>query len=1061
MTKSSSRYAYPVALFLAALTAACGGDVTLPEEGEAANLEIVDGDEQVGPAGAPLAQQVLVRVTDTQDRPVPNQEVAFVIESGGGSVTPGTVATNSTGHAAADWTLGPAAGDQRLRARTQQGGSSELLEVTFRATAIAGSGSVLVEVAGDEQTGPVNSALADSLVVQATDALGNPVPNVEVTWSVSGGGSISPATVLTGTDGLAAAERVLGPGSGAQSAQAAVEGFAGSPVTFTHTAVPANPTVLVMVSGDDQSAPGGFEVPNDLVVRLEDANGNGIGGRPITWVVPAGSGSVSPVNTTTNANGLAATRWTLPAPVGEYTVNAVFSGLPPVVFSGSATADVPTRIALVSGNNQTAAVGAALPNPLVVRVTDANNNPVAGVSVNWTAEDGGSVASATSGTDASGLAQMTRTLGTAIGTYRTTAAVDGLAGSPITFTSTATVGAPVRLAITVQPGSPTVSGEVFSPVPRVQVQDAFGNPVPAGGVTVTAAIVEGSGQPGATLTNEERNTGAGGLAIFNNLRITGAPDTDYRLIFTGSIGGVPLASATTDLLEVTAGGATRLVVVQQPSATVQNGAVFPQQPTVQVVDATGNPVTGSRTIEVDLGVGTGTLSGTLTASTGSGSTATFTGLRITGPVGTKSLIFSSGALTPVESASIELTAGPAESIEIAAGQDQTAGVGEAVGVDPAVRVEDVSGNPVAGVQVQFAVGASGGAVAPATVTTGSNGVATVESWTLGGTAGDYTLTATVSGVGSVTFNATASATSTSTTLTAEPTSTSTEGQQVTFTATVTNGGGTPTGEVIFRDNGAELGRGGLSGAGVATFQTSTLPVGSHSITAEYPGDGTFGPSTSDALAYTVEAANVPPTAQANTYSVEEEGTLSVAANGVLGNDSDGDGDALTAELVAGPANAEAFDLDPSGAFTYTPADNFTGDDTFTYRASDGQAVSNTAIVTITVTSVNDPPTVSAGSDVSTSSLLSSVLGASHEGWATGISPGPNESDQTVELEVTLDDPANAAAFQTPPQIDETTGTLTYRPSLRLDTIVIGVTVLARDSEGATSEPQTFRITINP
>jgi adhesin/invasin len=1057
VTKPSAHYARSMALFLAALTASCG-DVTLPDEGEAANLEIVDGDEQVGPAGAPLANQVVVRVTDTQDRPVQNQDVAFVIESGGGSVAPGTVTTNSTGHAAADWTLGPGAGDQRLRARTERGGSSELLEVTFRATAVAGSGSVLSGVSGDEQTGPVNSALADSLVVRATDALGNPVPNVEVTWSVSGGGSISPVTVLTGTDGLAAAERVLGPASGAQSAQAIVEGFVGSPVTFTHTAVPAVPTVLVKVSGDGQSAPGGFEVPNDLVVRLEDANGNGIGGRPITWVVPAGSGSVDPVNATTDVNGFATTRWTLPAPVGTYTVNAVFSGLAPVVFSGSATADVPTRIALVSGNNQTAAVGAALPTPLVVRVTDANNNPVAGVSVNWTAVDGGSVASATSGTDASGLAQMTRTLGTTIGQYTTTAAVDGLAGSPITFTSTATVGAPVRLAITVQPGSPTVSGEVFSPVPRVQVQDAFGNPVPAGGVAVTAAVVEGSGQPGATLTNEERNTNAGGLAIFNNLRITGAPDTDYRLIFTASVGGVPLASATSDPVEVTAGGANRLVVVQQPSGTVQSGAVFPQQPVVQVVDGTGNPVVGARTIEVELGVGSGTLGGTLTASTGSGSTATFTDLRITGPVGSKTLLFSSGALTPVESQTITVTAGPAQSIEIVTGDDQTAGVGQAVATDPAVRVEDASGNPVAGVSVQFATGASGGTVTPTSVTTGADGVATVESWVLGQTAGGYTLTATVTGVDDVTFSATASATGTTTTLSAEPSSTSTEGQQVTFTATVSNGGA--TGQVSFRDNGVEIGQDDLSG-GVATFATTALAAGSHSITAHYLGDGTFGPSASDPLPYTVTVANVAPSAQANTYSVEEEGTLSVPANGVLGNDSDSDGDALTAELVTGPSNAAAFDLDPSGAFSYTPAANFTGDDTFSYRANDGQTVSNTATVTITVTPVNDPPTFSAGPPVSTSSIVASVLGASHAGWATGISPGPNESGQTVEeFQVTFDDPAEAAAFQMTPQIDAA-GNLTYRPALRIDQIVVELSVVARDNLGATSTSQPFSITINP
>jgi hypothetical protein len=861
VTQPRRHHAFPIALLLAALAvAACGGDITLPEEGEAASIEVVDGDQQVGPAGAVLAKQLVVRVEDTQGRPVPGQDVTFVIESGGGSVAPGSVTTNSAGLAAADWTLGPSAGDQLLRARTPRGGSSELLEVPFRATAVAGSGSVLAMVDGDEQTGPVSSALADSLVVRATDALGNPVANVEVAWSVSGGGSISPVTVLTGTDGLAAAERVLGPASGAQSAQAAVDGFSGSPVTFTHTAVPANPTVLVMVSGDDQIAPGGFEVPADLVVRLEDDNGNGIGGRPITWVVPAGSGSVNPVNTTTDPNGRATTRWTLPSRVGGYTVNAVFSGLPPVVFSATATADVPTTIELVSGNNQTAPVGAALANPLVVRVTDASDNPVAGVSVNWTAVDGGSVGGATSGTDASGLAEMTRTLGTAIGQYTTTAAVDGLAGSPVTFTSTATVGPPTQLAITRQPGSPTVSGNVFSPVPIVQIQDAFGNPVALGGITVTAAIT--SGQAGASLTNEERNTNSSGVATFNNLRISGPPDDDYVLTFTASVGGTALSSASSVPLTVTAGSATRLVVVQQPSTTVESGVVFPQQPIVQVVDATGNPVNGNRTIEVELGVGTGTLSGTLTASTGSGSTATFTDLRITGAAGTKTLLFSSGALTPAESESITLI-------------------------------------------------------------------------------------------------------------------------------------------------------------------------------------------------------NSAPTAQADAYSVDEDGTLAVdASSGVLQNDDDPNNDVLTAELESGPANALSFSLNSDGSFTYTPQPDFNGSDSFTYHASDGQANSNTVTVTITVNSVNDEPGFTAGPDVSTSSLVSSVLGATHAGWGTGISPGPpDESSQTVEFELTLS-PADSAAFETSPQIDAA-GTLTYRPALRLDTIVISVTVVARDSQGAASGPQTFSITITP
>src|SRR5204863_89681 len=101
--------------------------------------------------------------------------------------------------------------------------------------------------------------------------------------------SITPASVTTGPDGLAAAERVLGSSSGTQTAQAAANGLAGSPVTFTHTAEPANPTSLVYVSGDGQSAPAGFQLPDTLLVRLLDDNGNGVGGKPVTWVIPPGA----------------------------------------------------------------------------------------------------------------------------------------------------------------------------------------------------------------------------------------------------------------------------------------------------------------------------------------------------------------------------------------------------------------------------------------------------------------------------------------------------------------------------------------------------------------------------------------------------------------------------------------------------------------------------------------------------------------------------------------------------------------------------------------------------
>jgi hypothetical protein len=82
----------------------------------------------------------------------------------------------------------------------------------------------------------------------------------------------------------------------------------------------------------------------------------------------------------------------------------------------------------------------------------------------------------------------------------------------------------------------------------------------------------------------------------------------------------------------------------------------------------------------------------------------------------------------------------------------------------------------------------------------------------------------------------------------------------------------------------------------------------------------------------------------------------VTATGVLANDSDANGDSLTAILVGGPANAAAFTFNPDGSFTYTPQSGFVGTDTFTYKASDGSLESAVATVTINVSNV-DPSLV--------------------------------------------------------------------------------------------------------
>lgn len=75
---------------------------------------------------------------------------------------------------------------------------------------------------------------------------------------------------------------------------------------------------------------------------------------------------------------------------------------------------------------------------------------------------------------------------------------------------------------------------------------------------------------------------------------------------------------------------------------------------------------------------------------------------------------------------------------------------------------------------------------------------------------------------------------------------------------------------------------------------------------------------------------------------------------VLANDTDPDGDALTAVLVRGPKHGK-LEFKGDGSFIYKPNPNFNGTDRFTYKPDDGLVLGNTAVVTITVTSVNDPP----------------------------------------------------------------------------------------------------------
>jgi hypothetical protein len=93
--------------------------------------------------------------------------------------------------------------------------------------------------------------------------------------------------------------------------------------------------------------------------------------------------------------------------------------------------------------------------------------------------------------------------------------------------------------------------------------------------------------------------------------------------------------------------------------------------------------------------------------------------------------------------------------------------------------------------------------------------------------------------------------------------------------------------------------------------------------------------------------NNAPVAANDSYSTDQDAALNVAAPGVLGNDSDADGDPLTAVQISNAGNGVAV-LNADGSFSYTPNAGFSGDDSFSYVANDGQADSGVATVTISV-----------------------------------------------------------------------------------------------------------------
>jgi plastocyanin len=191
---------------------------------------------------------------------------------------------------------------------------------------------------GDAQTDIVGHQLANPLRIVVTRA-GVPEPGATVAWQTSATAALlTPATGVTGADGTAATVLKLGTAAGAQTVQASVAG-AGS-VSFVATAVHDAPSKLRLLTSGPVTGLVNTTLAQPLQAKAEDQFGNAVAGVSVHWQVAAGTATLSPATSTTNAQGVASTALTFGNTVGAIQIQAQSQGLTgsPAVLAATATA---------------------------------------------------------------------------------------------------------------------------------------------------------------------------------------------------------------------------------------------------------------------------------------------------------------------------------------------------------------------------------------------------------------------------------------------------------------------------------------------------------------------------------------------------------------------------------------------------------------------------------------------------------------------------------------------------------------------------------------------------
>jgi len=387
----------------------------------------------------------------------------------------------------------------------------------------------LALVSGGSQSATAGAALGTPIAVRLTATDGQPLAGAAITVAVTtGGGIVTPVGTVTDSVGVFRFTWQLGAAAGAQTATVTSPNV--TPLVVTANAISTGAVRLRITQQIGATYQAGDSIPALLVEAR-----NALDVRDTLYsdsvflafaVNPTGATFVGTTRVRAVAGVARFDNFRVQRAGTGYRLQASAAGLAPDTSTAFAiTARNASILALASGGNQTAAPSTALPQPVVVRVTDAFANPIAGIPVGF-AVAAGSVSAASVNTDASGLASVTWTLGPAAGAQSMTVTSAGLTGSPMTvlanngggavatttvaptFDTLTAIGAARVLTATARDASNAVVPGVYtwlSRAPSVATVDSVGRVVAvATGTTYIVATEAGGTRDSSRIVVDQR-----------------------------------------------------------------------------------------------------------------------------------------------------------------------------------------------------------------------------------------------------------------------------------------------------------------------------------------------------------------------------------------------------------------------------------------------------------------------------------------------------------------------------------------------------------------------------